>query len=112
MRPRRLIALSLFALLVPLGAACTAEGPGSTADCNVGGCTITFTRGVDAQVSVLGVDAQLVAVDGNLVTLKIAGQQVTVPMGETRPAEGLDVAVQEVTADQVVVKVNTGLTGG
>ncbi|MET7767253.1 hypothetical protein [Nocardia sp. NPDC005366] len=111
MRFRRLLAFSLFALLTVSGVgACTVEGPGSSADCHVSGCTVIFTRGVDARASVLGVDAELVAVNGNTVTLKIAGQQVLIPVGETQPAQGLDVTVQEVTDDKVVIKISTGIT--
>src|SRR5690606_13467361 len=40
---RRLISLCAFALLLPLAAtACTMTGPGTTSECTVGGCTITF----------------------------------------------------------------------
>jgi len=102
--------LSLFALVASLGVtACTVEGQGSTAECHVDGCTITFTRGVDAKASVLGVDVELVSVDGNMVTLGIAGKNVLVPMGETQAAEGFDVAVTEVTDQQVVVRISTGV---
>ncbi|MBF6353299.1 hypothetical protein IU449_01840 [Nocardia higoensis] len=111
MRLRRLLALPLLALLVPLGVtACTVDGPGSTAECHVDGCTITFTRGVDAKASVLGVDVELVSVDGNMVTLGVAGKNVLVPIGETQSAEGFDIAVTEVTDQQVVVRIATGLT--
>ncbi|WP_067539101.1 hypothetical protein [Nocardia crassostreae] len=110
MRYRRLIAISSFALLAPLGvAACSAEGPGSKSECTVSGCTVTFDRGVDAKASILGIEAQLVAVNGNNVTLKVAGQEVSVPVGQTQPADGMNVTVQEVTADQVVVKIATGI---
>lgn len=112
-RVRRLIALSFVALLAPLGAAaCTVEGPGTKSECNVGGCTVTFTRGVDAKANILGIDAELVAVNGNTVTLKIGGQQVDVPVGETQPAEGMNVTVQEVTDEKVVVKIASGLNSG
>ncbi|WP_054813583.1 hypothetical protein [Nocardia arizonensis] len=107
---RRLIAPSLFALLAPFGlGACTVEGPGSRTDCHVDGCTIVFDRGVDARASVLGVDAKLVAVNGNTVTIEVAGQQVLVPVGESRPADGMDVSVREVTDQQVVVRISTGI---
>lgn len=110
---RRLVAVSLFALVTPLGvAACTAEGPGSKTDCAVSGCTVTFARGVDAKASILGIEAKLISVNGNLVTLSVGGQEVTVPVGETRSADGSTVTVQEVTGDKVVVKISTGLTGG
>ncbi|WP_068030494.1 hypothetical protein [Nocardia mexicana] len=110
MRVRRLLALTLFALVTSFGvAACSAEGQGAKSDCNVSGCTITFDRGVNAKASFLGVDAELVAVNGNTVTLKVAGQQVDVPVGETQPADGINLTVQEVTQDKVVVKAATGV---
>ncbi|QLY30336.1 hypothetical protein [Nocardia huaxiensis] len=113
MQIRRLIALSTFAVLVPVGAvACTAEGPGSKSECDVSGCTITFDRGVNAKASVLGVDAELVAVDGNNVTLKVGGQQVVVPVGQSQPTDGLNVNVQQVTQDNVVVRIGTGIQTG
>ncbi|WP_194818972.1 hypothetical protein [Nocardia sp. XZ_19_385] len=111
MKVRRLIALSLFALLAPLGAtACSSEGAGSKTECQISGCTVTFDRGVNAKASVLGIDAELVAVNGNTVTLKVGGQQVDVPVGDTQPTDGFNVTVQEVTADKVVVKIATGIT--
>ncbi|HLS75531.1 MAG TPA: hypothetical protein VK083_01920 [Nocardia sp.] len=110
MRLRRLFALCVFVLLAPLSVtACTVDGPGSTAECHVDGCTITFTRGVDAEASVLGIDVELVSVDGNMVTLGVAGKNVLVPIGETESAQGFDIAVTEVTADQVVVRISTGI---
>ncbi|MBL1078640.1 hypothetical protein JK358_29980 [Nocardia sp. 2] len=110
MQFRRLIALSTFALLVPAGVtACTAEGPGSKSECDVTGCTITFDRGVNAQASVLGIQAELVAVNGNNVTLKVGGQEIVVPVGETQPTDGLSVGVQQVTQDNVVVRIATGI---
>ncbi|RDI66326.1 hypothetical protein [Nocardia pseudobrasiliensis] len=112
MRARRLPVLLAFALLTPLAAACSAEGPGTSTNCEISACTVTFARGVDAQASILGIQAKLIAVDGNMVTLDVAGQKVTVPVGETQPADGRSVTVQEVTADKVIVRVATGLTSG
>ncbi|MEV6324880.1 hypothetical protein AB0M45_27405 [Nocardia sp. NPDC051787] len=112
MSVRRLVAVSLFVLLTPIGAACTAEGQGTKTDCAVSGCTVTFDRGVDAKASILGIEAKLVAVNGNVVTLSVAGQELTVPVGETQSADGRTVTVQEVTNDKVVVKLSTGITGG
>nr|WP_198428458.1 hypothetical protein [Nocardia bovistercoris] len=103
--------MSLFALSALFGgAACTVDGPGSKADCHIDGCTITFQRGVDAKAGVLGIEAKLVAVNGNIVTLEVAGKQVSVPVGETQPADGMNVTVTEVTEDQVVVRIATGVT--
>ncbi|MFC9895090.1 hypothetical protein ACFVMC_15505 [Nocardia sp. NPDC127579] len=113
MKARRLLVLSLFAPLVLLGAAaCSSEGAGTKTECQLSGCTVTFDRGVNAKASVLGIDAELVAVNGNTVTLKVGGQQVDVPVGETQPTDGFNVSVQEVTADNVVVKIATGITTG
>lgn len=110
MRLRRLFALCLFLLLAPFAVtACTVDGPGSTAECHVDGCTITFTRGVDAKASVLGIDVELVSVDGNMVTLGVAGKNVLVPIGESESAQGFDLAVTEVTDEQVVVRIATGI---
>ncbi len=107
---RRLIAVAGFVASLSLGvSACTATGAGATSECDVQGCTVTFDRGVDAKISVLGVDAELAAVEGNVVTLKVAGQDVTVPMGSTESAQGLDLTVREITQEKVVVQLSTGL---
>ncbi|WP_040835275.1 hypothetical protein [Nocardia brevicatena] len=107
---RQLIAVSVLVCSVSLGTvACSTTGPGTKSECNIGGCTITFDRGVNAKISVLGVDAELTAVEGNMVTLTVAGREVTVPAGESRQAEGMNLTVQEVTPEQVVVKIATGL---
>lgn len=107
---RQLVAVSVLVCSVSLGVvACSTTGPGTKSECNIGGCTITFDRGVDAKISVLGIDAELTAVEGNVVTLTVAGRKVTVPAGESRQAEGMNLTVQEVTPEQVVVEIATGL---
>ncbi len=105
-----MLALSAFALLTPLAAAaCSSQGAGYKSECQVSGCTVTFTRGVNAKASVLGIDAELVAVNGNTVTLKVGGQQVDIPIGQTQSGNGFSATVQDVTDDQVVVRINTGI---
>ncbi|MET8870927.1 hypothetical protein [Nocardia sp. NPDC004604] len=109
---QRMLALSAFALLTPLAAtACSSSGPGYKSECEVSGCTVTFTRGVNAKANVLGIDAELVAVNGNTVTLKVGGQEVSIPAGQTQPADGLSVTVPEVTSDKVVVRLTTSVNG-
>jgi hypothetical protein len=81
-------------------------GEGSKTDCNLNSCTVTFDRGVDASASVLGVEAKLVSVQNSAATLEIAGQQVTVPVGQDAQSEGWNVAVQSITADNVVVQLS------
>ncbi|MGA6205408.1 hypothetical protein ACPESR_11670 [Nocardia testacea] len=107
---RRLTAALLLVAAASLGSvACTATGPGARSECEVSGCTVTFERGVQAKISVLGVDTELTSVQGELVTLSVAGQPVTIPMGESGSVQGLNLTVQEVTQDQVVVRLATGL---
>jgi hypothetical protein len=104
---RRKLAVLPFALL-PLGALAACGGENSRTSCNVNSCTVTFDRGVDASASILGVEAELVRVQGQMVTLKVAGQTVTVPVGDgEQEAEGFNVSVQSVTKDNVVVRIST-----
>ncbi|WP_018657225.1 hypothetical protein [Actinomadura flavalba] len=107
---RRLAVLPFLALPLATVAACGGENASTSCDLNA--CTVTFQRGVQASASILGVKAELVGVQGNMVTLRIAGQQITVPRGGEGEAEGFNVAVQSVTAEQVVVRVDHGAGGG
>ena len=101
---RRLAAVAAIAVLGvgPL-AACSSDN----VECTLNSCTVTFDRGATAESEVLGVDVKLVGVEGNNVKLEIAGTQVTVPVDGTIQAEGFNIGVQEVTADKVVVKIET-----
>ncbi|WP_242902069.1 hypothetical protein [Actinomadura terrae] len=101
---RKLAVLPL--ILLPLGALAACDGENTKTDCNTNSCTVTFDRGVDASASILGVKAELVDVKGENVTLKIAGQRVTVPVGDGQQSDGFDVSVQSVTDDHVVVKIS------
>lgn len=107
---RRLAVLPLLVLL-PLGAAAACGGENSTTDCTLNACTVTFDRGVEASASILGVKAELVEVRGQMVTLRIGGQTVTVPVGEGERSDGFDVSVQSVTEEQVVVRISGGEGG-
>jgi hypothetical protein len=110
MSARRSTAAFLLVAALSLGvSACTATGPGARSECEVSGCTVTFERGVEAKISVLGVDTELTAVEGNVVTLAVGGQPVTVPVGETGSVQGMNLTVQEITQDKVVVRLATGL---
>ncbi|MEW2356628.1 hypothetical protein [Spirillospora sp. NPDC029432] len=108
---RRTLAV-LPLVLLPLGAAAACGGEGTQTDCNLNSCTVTFDRGVEASASILGVKAELVSVQGQNVTMKIAGQQVTVPVGEGEQADGFNVTVESVTKENVVVKISNGAGGG
>jgi hypothetical protein len=76
-------------------------------DCTTDACTVTFDRGADAESSVLGVDVKLVGVDNGVVKIEVAGTTVSVPVDGSAQAEGFDITVQKVTADQVVVRIQT-----
>jgi len=95
-------------VLLPLGAVAACSGENASTNCTINACTVTFNRGVDASASILGIKAELVEVQDQNVTLKIGGQQITVPVGEGEQAEGFDVSVQSITQDQVVVKISNG----
>lgn len=80
-------------------------GQGSQTDCGLDGCTITFPRGGETSVSVLGIEAQLVGVQNGTAQLQVAGQTVTVPVGGEANADGFTVGVESVTDSEVVVRV-------
>lgn len=99
--------IGTFVAAAALGLAVLAGcgGEGSATNCNLNSCTVTFDRGVDASVSVLGVDAKLVDVQNSQATLDIEGQKLTIPVGQDAQADGFNVSVQSITADNVVVRI-------
>lgn len=83
-------------------------GEGTTTNCTLDSCTVTFDRSVDAKAEILGVEARLVKVKGQDVTLEVAGTEVTAPLGQPVDVEGFQVEVQEVTDSEVKVKISAG----
>jgi hypothetical protein len=102
---RRLAATMLTALAVGCAAACGGSEGGSQTSCSLDGCTVTFPRTGPAEASVLGVKAKLAGVDGGNVTLEVAGQTVTVPVGGEASANGFTVRVERVTDTEVVARI-------
>ncbi|MCA1671467.1 MAG: hypothetical protein LC799_04445 [Actinobacteria bacterium] len=101
--PLRRSAVTILAVLaLALGATACGGGEGSQTNCSLSGCTVTFQRSGPAEVSVLGVKAKLAGVDGGNVTLDVAGQTVTVPVGGEATANGFTVRVERVTDTEVV----------
>lgn len=103
---KRLIARVVIglALAVAVLAGCSSEG--ADTDCGLDQCTVTFDRGKEAQASVLGVDARLVGVEGDQVTLEVAGEQLTLTVGQGgTEVNGLNVTVERVTDSNVVVQI-------
>jgi len=100
-------AAGLFAGLA-LGAAvlagCSSEG--ASTDCGLDACTVTFDRGVDAKTSILGVEAKLVGVEGEVVTIEVAGEQLSLTTGQqATEVGGLYATVESASQDQVVVRI-------
>lgn len=80
---------------------------GSGTSCGADGCTVTFPRTGQSEVSVLGVTARLVRVDSDIAQVEVAGQTVQVPVGATTEiANGLRVGVDRITDTEVVVKIS------
>ncbi|MEV4489387.1 hypothetical protein AB0K04_04635 [Micromonospora coxensis] len=100
-------AAGLFAALA-LGAAllagCSSEG--ASTDCGLDACTVTFDRGVDAKANILGVEAKLIGAQGDQVTVEVAGEQVSLTMGQ-QAAEvgGFAVTLDSVTDQEVKIRV-------
>jgi hypothetical protein len=66
---------------------------------------VTFQRSGNSQVSILGVQARLLGVEGGVARLEVAGQTVTVPVGGEAAADGFSVRVERLTDTEVVVRI-------
>ena len=104
-RLRRGTVVAVLALVLAGGSLAGCGGGGNTS-CGTDGCTVTFARSGSAEVSVLGVSARLVRVDADIAQIEVAGQTVMVPVGGQTEVGGLVVRVQEVTDQQVVVRIS------
>lgn len=103
--PSRMLVAPLVALVVAVGALTGCSSSGNTS-CALDGCTVTFPRTGQAEVSVLGVSARLVRVDADIAQVEVAGQTVQVPVGaRTEVAGGLQVGVDRITDTEVVVRI-------
>jgi len=102
----RLARLAAAAMLsLTLLAAC-GGGEGSDVSCGINQCTVTFDRGEEGKASVLGVEAKLVSVEGNKATVEVAGERLTLTVGQAATeVNGLQVTLESVTDTNVVVKV-------
>lgn len=100
---RRLLLAAASVLAALLIASCSAGG--STTDCGLDGCAITFPRSGDSTVSVLGIQVRLVGVEGGVATVEAAGNRAQLPVGAQTDAGGFTVGVERVTDTEVVVRV-------
>lgn len=101
---QRPTAALLTVLALTLGAAACGSQNSQT-DCSLDGCTVTFPRTGPSEVSLLGIKAQLLGVEGNTARLEVAGQGVTLPVGGEATAESFTVRVERVTDTDVVVRI-------
>lgn len=104
-RLRRGTAVTVLALVLAGGALAGCGGGGGTS-CGVDGCTVTFARSGTAEVSVLGVTARLVRVDADIAQIEVAGHTVMVPVGGQTDVGGFVVRVEQITDQQVVVRIS------
>ncbi|MEV1290184.1 hypothetical protein [Micromonospora sp. NPDC049679] len=102
---RRVVGLAAgLTLTAAVLAGCSSEG--ASTDCGLDACTITFDRGVEASANILGVEAKLVGADGDRVTVEVAGERLSLTVGEqATEVGGLAVSLQSATDSQVVVRV-------
>jgi hypothetical protein len=85
-------------------AGCGAEGTDTS--CGLDACTVTFQRGVDASVDLLGVQAKLIGVEGDRATVEVAGERLQLTVGQQAvQAGGLSVSLNSVTDTQVAIRV-------
>lgn len=101
-RTRLFAVIPVAALTLALMAGCSSDNT----SCNGTTCTITFDRDAKSTASFLGIDMELVSVNGQNVNLKIAGQQVTVPVNDDQTSGNFNVRVTSVTKDHVVITVS------
>jgi hypothetical protein len=101
-RPAALVASALLGLALLSG--CSSEA-GSTS-CNLDACTVTFNRGVDASVKVLGAEAKLVAAEGDKVVVEVAGERLSLTVGQpAAQVGGLAVSLDSVSDSNAVVRI-------
>jgi hypothetical protein len=103
-RPARRLAGLLVG--VALGLAVLAGCSNDNVDCGLDQCTVTLDRSVDAHASVLGVEAKFIGADGNNVTVEVAGERVSLSVGQQAvQVGGLNVSLASVTPEDISLTV-------
>jgi hypothetical protein len=101
------LAAAVVAAVLGLGLLAGCGSEGADTDCSLDACTVTFDRGAEAGVNILGVEAKLVGSEGDRVTLEVAGEQVTLSTSQpSTEVGGLQVSLESADADQIVVQIS------
>jgi hypothetical protein len=96
--------IAAAALGLALLSAC---GSNSDVSCGLDECTVTFDRGVEASASILGVEAKMISAEGDRVTMEVAGEQITLTVGQAATeVAGLQVYLDSVTDSQIGVRIS------
>ncbi|MCZ7419791.1 hypothetical protein O7605_09710 [Verrucosispora sp. WMMA2121] len=96
--------LAGLALGAALLAGCSSEG--ASTDCGLDACTVTFDGGVDARANILGVEARLVETQDDVATIEVAGEQLSLTVGQqAADVGGLAVTLDSVTDSEVKVRI-------
>lgn len=104
-RPRRRTASLLAG--AALGLAVLAGCSNDNVDCGLNQCTVTLDRSVDASASVLGVEAKFIGADGNNVTLEVAGEQISLTVGQQAvQVGGLNVSLASANAENIQLMIS------
>lgn len=97
--------LAGLALGVAVLAGCSSEG--TSTDCGLDACTVTFDRGVNASTTILGVEAKLIGAQGDQVTVEVAGEQLSLTTGQqATEVGGFAVTLDSVTDQEVKIRVS------
>ncbi|WP_320068014.1 hypothetical protein [Micromonospora sp. RTGN7] len=97
--------LAGLALGAALLAGCSSEG--ASTDCGLDACTVTFDRGVEASATILGVEAKLIGAQGDQVTVEVAGEQLSLTVGQqATEVAGFAVTLDGVTDQEVKIRVS------
>lgn len=84
---------------------CSSEG--ASVDCGIDACIVTFDRGVEASVNILGVEARLIGVEGDLVTIEVAGERLSLTRDQQAvQVAGVWVSVHSANSEQVAIRVS------
>lgn len=107
-RAHRIVAAAASAAFgAALLVGCSASTETAKVSCSLQACTVTVNRGVNGSAKVLGVPVKIVDVTDTQVTVEVGGDQIVVPVdGSAQESGGLSVQVQQVTADQVILKIS------